>query len=184
MVGGVRSGVLVYVLVASVCSISESSPKTDKCMYTIDLSLCRPKENQPPPKTRQPQCDHYEVCKKNFKISFVNLEPYTSELVTDIVRGCCGMCANISQVDVLTTLGEIPPVENRCVYHDFMELLGGGGNRFPIFIPLIRYLLFFITILRYSTLLLHPPPTSFKRAMQRFLREKIARFLVISYMIF
>ena len=92
---------------------SGSKKESGKCMYTIDLSLCRPKVNETPPQRRSPECHHHAVCQKNFKISFVNLEPYTSELVSDLVRGCCGQCANVTQVAVLTTLGEIPPVKNR-----------------------------------------------------------------------
>ena len=42
-------------------------------------------------------CHEESVCHKNFTVSFVELKPYNTEIVADLLRTCCGPDINVTQ---------------------------------------------------------------------------------------
>ena len=53
-------------------------------------------------------CKHNSICKRNFKISYIDTPPYsTARLFESIVRKCCGRCAKITYVNYFKNITEI-----------------------------------------------------------------------------
>ena len=127
-------GVYLFTLVTSniLCS-----SKGAKCSITLDVSTCYTTERTNVTKVK---CRDTNVCKKRFYISYVKLEPYSPEIVTDLLRTCCGECINVTEVNVLTKISQITPSIMNTSHFVFPVL--GRSNILTLygyqFIPLIQ----------------------------------------------
>ena len=77
-----------------------------KCLLKLDLNICYSTDVV---NFTNIDCHEANVCHKQFNISYVKLEPYTFEIIVDLLRICCGNCVNVSNVKTLSKLSEILP---------------------------------------------------------------------------
>ena len=91
----------------STASIGEHK-NCNRCQVKLDLSVCYSVDGVN--ETMAPiECHAEPVCHKNFTISFIELKPYTTEIVVDLLRRCCGNDITVTQpLRTWTTVSEIP----------------------------------------------------------------------------
>ena len=131
---------MLYSIVYSWIFITKSiccRSKPTKCMRTFDLTMCYSTESS---SIKRVDCSEADVCKKEFYITYVKLEPYSSEIVADLLRTCCGGCINVTEVNVLRKTSLIPSPFNITSHFVFPVL---GRTHFLKlygyhFIPLIK----------------------------------------------
>lgn len=122
-------------LVLVLLHIAECTNQNMKCKTKLDVSTC----------TRQVDrnnsiCNEAPFCRKQFNISYVHLDPYTWEVVADLVRTCCGPCTNITQTNDLTQVSQLTP-SLLTTSHFVFPILGraDSSNIYGLhFIPLIE----------------------------------------------
>ena len=79
--------------------------KQTKCIIKLDLNTCyNTSENT---SISHIGCQEADICQREINISHIKLEPYSFEIVTDLLRACCGNCVNISKVKTLKKLSEV-----------------------------------------------------------------------------
>ena len=57
-------------------------------------------------------CPNNEICKRNFRISYINLHPYDSEelkCIEEILTKCCGTCAKYEVINNFSNITEVTP---------------------------------------------------------------------------
>ena len=117
------------------CNRTEDSPR---CAINMDLDVCF---TTGPPHIINESCNTATVCKKPFTITYMKVEPYTVEIIKDLLRVCCGPCVNVSNIYNLKKVAQIKPPD---VYDstDFVfPVLGRADEKFLFdyyFIPLIE----------------------------------------------
>ena len=125
--------VLMFIFIGELVQCKQS-----KCTIKLDLEVCYSTEQANVTKIG---CVQQDICRKQVKISYVTLEPYSYEIVADLLRTCCGPCINVSEVNVLTKISQIPPPTTNNISHFVFPVLG-RANAFKVFgyyfIPLIE----------------------------------------------
>ena len=98
----------VVVLVMAMLPSGMLGEEYAKCTVKLDVSACY--SNQAKNASQSPECDVTktpQVCWKRFNISYVELKPYSSEIVGDLVRTCCGCSVPYSEVNTLTKVSDV-----------------------------------------------------------------------------
>jgi len=90
-----------------------------KCMHKFDLSMCYSTE---PMKYHLHTCHENNVCKKQFNISYVRLEPYTTGIVVDLLYTCCGKCTKFAEVKTYDDVSQVPAPTNTTSHFIFPVL--------------------------------------------------------------
>lgn len=108
-----------------------------KCAVKLDLDVCYSTDIQ---KVNEVSCYEYEICKRQFNISYVRLEPYSSDIVSDLLRLCCGTCVKTKEINTFLKMSEITAPNISTADLVFPVLGRADINRFYgyHFIPLIE----------------------------------------------
>ena len=106
-------------------------------MLKFDLSMCYSVDNIP---VKAVVCRREGVCKKHFNISYVKVEPYSAEIVADLLSTCCGRCHNSSIVNTFENISQINPSSINTSHFVFPVLGRSAAIRLYgySFIPLIE----------------------------------------------
>lgn len=107
------STLLVFSLLNSVTSKQQSVMKFEKCSIIEPFSLdaCDQVKGGFSKRTYEP-CKNSKVCQKQFNISFVNIEPYTTKFLKGllkyhVINNCCGNCRNATTVNYFQNMSEV-----------------------------------------------------------------------------
>ena len=114
------------------------STKPPKCMLKFDVSVCYSTDTTTFHKT---SCKHNDICRKHFFLSYVKLEPYSPDLVKDVLQMCCGECVNVTKQAVYQNISEIPPLDGNFSSHFIFPVLGRNSAKHLYgyyFIPLME----------------------------------------------
>lgn len=80
--------------------------KYAKCNAKLDVSVCTSADQEAANATAK-KCRDIPVCRKQFNITYVELEPYSTLLVSDLLSTCCGPCVNSTEVHKLTKISQM-----------------------------------------------------------------------------
>lgn len=115
-----------------------------KCSIKLDLSVCytvdekdEKVENASKPLN---QCQDVDVCRKVFNITYIQLEPYSVDVVSDLLRTCCGPCIQYDRVRTVKKISDASH-EIRNTSHFLFPVLGRANTEKAYgyhFIPLIE----------------------------------------------
>ena len=77
-----------------------------KCMIKLDLEVCYSVD---PVNVTDVGCHKANVCQKQFNVTYVDLKPYSYDILADLLRTCCGACIKVSKVNTLNNMYQVPP---------------------------------------------------------------------------
>lgn len=93
-----------FFLVSTMLLFSSSSTQS-KCMVKFDISVCSAKLQS---HDIDAKCHKEPICRKDFNASYVKIEPYSTMIVRDVLRTCCGKCAKVSVVETFQNINQVP----------------------------------------------------------------------------
>ena len=135
--------------------VSGSAETYDRCDVKLDMKLC----SSPTAETTrgvEMQCKKTPLCQKHFSIAHMDHSIYHFEIISDLLRTCCGPCVKSSKVHHLSKVSDINPTLMETTNFVF-PVLGEKETSHMYgyrFIPLIQIPnVFYITVNRRNVML-------------------------------
>ena len=122
-----KENMLNATLVFFLCVVTACAKTFEKCTIKLDMTLSQELGycDTPRPETDIP-CEDIKVCQKHFKIVSIEKKPYSPELVTDLIKTCCGSCAKSNFTQTIQKVSEI--TEDLMKESDFVFPVLGRQN--------------------------------------------------------
>ena len=118
--------------------------RDSKCRVIFDIGVCS-SNSQNSSNAESSTCHRSlsglpDVCHKSYIIDFVQLEPYTPEIVIDALKTCCGSCLRYTSGETYTSISKISPRPNATSHFIFPALGRSTAKKLYgyYFIPLIE----------------------------------------------
>lgn len=111
----------------------------DKCMVKYEIPMCYPDDDQTVDKHKK-FCRQIDVCRKNFNISYIKMQPYNTLLVEHLVHTCCGNCTRLVTVNTFHNITQVTD-ESANTSHFIFPVLGRYAEESLYnyhFIPLVK----------------------------------------------
>ena len=99
------SGVYTLTVLFLILLFLERFDCFEKCSVHFDLRVSNGVCNISTPSL----CNSASICKKQFKMVYLEGKPFRPELIEDLLRTCCGPCVNTTEVTILKTISEVSP---------------------------------------------------------------------------